>query len=82
MIIACEGVGAGTKLAAIADVAVEMMAVLLVIGAADDGYSVKVSIRASETRWPSDVVKTFSGFMQIVYDLTVQLRRSEVSMAF
>ena len=81
MIIACEGVAAGTELAATVDVAVEMMAILLVIGVADDGYSVKVSIRASETRWPSDVVKIFSGFIQIVCDLTVQLRRSEVSMA-
>lgn len=56
--------------------AVEVVLVEIIIGGVDDDEgtedSVKVSMRASVTNWPSDVVRTFSGFMQIVYDLTTQ----------
>lgn len=57
--------------------AVEVVLVEIIIGGVDDDEgtedSVKVSMRASVTSSPSDVVRTFSGFMQIVYDLTTQL---------
>lgn len=75
MIIACDRVAAGTELVAIADVVVVTMASLLVLGVEDDVYSVYVSGKASVTSWPSYLVRIFLDFMQIVYDLTVQLRR-------
>ncbi len=82
MIIACDGVAAGTELSAIVDAVIEAVASLLVIGDEDDVYSVKVSHIASVTIWPSNVVRTCSGFMQIVWDLTVQLCRVQGQHCF
>ncbi len=77
MIIASDGVAAGAELAAIAGVDDEMGAELVEIAVDDDEMdSVKVSTRVSVTRWPLDVVRTCSGFMQMVCDLTTQLRYS------
>lgn len=65
MIIACDGIATGTELLAIADAVMGTLASLLV-GVEDDAEAVNVSVRVSVTTWPPDVVRTCSGFMQIV----------------